>query len=279
MGFSCGSWWNGCREGLPKPGPTHSRPRKHGGHEECSVRRCWRPGSCKDSAGWERAETGRAGGKNGSDDGQRRFLLQTCSWCTHLPFFSALLHSVALFLRFSLFPSPDDDKIQRQEMVPALMAFEKDRTLKSLKSPVSLKNCRSPFSFLRFPPQAQQENQCFSSQRHIINFALPQQPLTEGSSIDTGWPKVMRTERNERIYARMNLSFHYTLWSYNRTEGTCYIHKSWALYFTSISLICTPYYFVMKDTSAKYVLVEAGIRLFCFSLPFMVLANTADSND
>lgn len=56
-------------------------------------------------------------------------------------------------------------------------------------------------------------NECFSPQRHIINFALPQQPLTEGSSIDTGWPKVMRTERNGRIYTRMNLSFQYTWWS------------------------------------------------------------------
>lgn len=65
-------------------------------------------------------------------------------------YFSTLAFIWFISQMFLLFSSPDDDKIQRQEMVSALMAFEKDWTLKSCKSPVSLKICRSPPPFF-FP--------------------------------------------------------------------------------------------------------------------------------
>lgn len=94
------------------------------------------------------------------------------------------LHSFGLFIRLSLFFSPpDDDKIQRQEMVPALMAFETDWTLKSRKSPVSLKNCRSPFSFLRFPSQAQQQTTQLLGKLMLL-FSAPYHKLCFASATD-----------------------------------------------------------------------------------------------
>ena len=91
-------------------------------------------------------------------------------------YFSTLAFIWFISQMFLLFSSPDDDKIQRQEMVSALMAFEKDWTLKSCKSPVSLKICRSPppfffpFPFIGSTTNNCSTNECFSSQRHIINW-------------------------------------------------------------------------------------------------------------
>lgn len=134
-----------------------------------------------------------------------------------LAFFSAPLHSLGLFLRFSLFSSPDDDKIQRQEMVPALMAFEKDRTLKSRKSPVSLKNCRSPFSFLRFPSQAQQQTTQLLNKR-MLSFSAPYKLCFTSAATDGGqqhrhW--LTQSDENGKKWKNIciNLSFHYTWWS------------------------------------------------------------------
>lgn len=76
-------------------------------------------------------------------------------------------------------------------------------------------------------------NECFPSQHHI-NFALPQQPLTEGSSIDTGWPKVMRTERNGRIYVWIFLSI--TLGDYRRGQRGPVISINHELYISPLYL-------------------------------------------
>lgn len=135
----------------------------------------------------------------------------------HTSLFLAPLHSLGLFLRFSLFSSPDDDKIQRQEMVPALMAFEKDRTLKSRKSPVSLKNCRSPFSFLRFPSQAQQQTTQLLNSR-MLSFSAPYKLCFTSAATDGGqqhrhW--LTQSDENGKKWKNVciNLSFHYTWWS------------------------------------------------------------------
>lgn len=160
-------------------------------------------------------------------------------------------------------------------MVPALMALEEDRTLKSRKSPVSLKNCRSPFSFLCFPWQARQQTTQPLNKRNAfvlcaVNFALPQ-PLTGCSSVDSGWPRVTRTERNGRIYAHVNLSF-ITLGDHRTAERGPFISINHALmYFNSISLSIHPTILFWKTLLQNMYLWR--------SLPFMVLANTADTND
>lgn len=69
-------------------------------------------------------------------------------------------------------------------MVPALMAFEKDRTLKSRKSPVSLKNCRSPFSFLHFPSQAQQQTTQLLNKRMLFSPAPYHKPCFTSAATD-----------------------------------------------------------------------------------------------
>lgn len=74
------SWRDDSWQGLTQFGAAHPRTGWHGGHEGGSVGCGGRVGAGENSSGWERTETGRAGGEDSGHDVQRRLLLQTCAW-------------------------------------------------------------------------------------------------------------------------------------------------------------------------------------------------------
>lgn len=99
------------------------------------------------------------------------------------------------------------------------------------------------------------------------------------SGADTGWPNVMRMERNGKREALRNLFSHFA-WErwcsfnispQNRREGTFHIHQSCThIYLIYISTHPAVLFWKKKDNSAKHVLVVAWLQLFF--LPFMVSA-------
>lgn len=119
---------------------------------------------------------------------------------------------------------------------------------------------------------------CFYSQHNIIHSALPQS-REDCRGADTGWPNVMRMERNGKREALRNLFSHFA-WErwcsfnispQNRREGTFHIHQSCThIYLIYISTHPAVLFWKKKDNSAKHVLVVAWLQLFF--LPFMVSA-------
>lgn len=75
------SWWVSSWEGISEPGPAYPRPRWDWRHEGSSLWCGWRSGTCPNSTGWKRPETGRAGGEDSCHDGQCRLLFKTCARC------------------------------------------------------------------------------------------------------------------------------------------------------------------------------------------------------
>ena len=107
-----------------------------------------------------------------------------------------------------LFLPSDDAEVQRQEVVPALMAAcgasdsKYTHTSISEELQVPLLLCFSPWGFCS-------TDSCFYSQHNITYSALPQSP-EDCRRVDTGQPDVTKMERNGRREAPRNLSFHFT---------------------------------------------------------------------
>lgn len=180
-----------------------------------------------------------------------------------------MLNSLCLtFISPSFLPS-DDAEVQRQEVVPALMAACGASDSVIAQTPVSPRSRGSLFFsslFLLHGGGFCSTDSCFYSQHNIIHSALPQSP-EDCRGVDTlARPDVMRMERNGRRGAPLESLFPFqsrasvlTTSPQNGRERGPFISISHALIYISYIYLHTLLFCSGrgKDNSAKHVLVEA----------------------